>query len=49
MARGQLREALRKEIDLALHDAFAFDGSRCDRIVAAVMAKIEHAAGSAGS
>jgi RNA polymerase sigma-70 factor, ECF subfamily len=48
-ARGQLREALRKEIDLALHDAFAFDGSRCDRIVAAVMAKIEHAAGSAGS
>jgi RNA polymerase sigma-70 factor (ECF subfamily) len=48
-ARGQLREALRKEIDLALHDAFAFDGSRCDRIVAAVTAKIEDAAGSAGS
>jgi RNA polymerase sigma-70 factor, ECF subfamily len=48
-ARGQLREALWREVDLALHDAFAFDGSRCDRIVAAVMAKIEDAAGSAGS
>jgi RNA polymerase sigma-70 factor (ECF subfamily) len=46
-ARGLLREALSREIDFAFDDAFAFDGERCDRIVAAVMAKIEAAAGSA--
>jgi RNA polymerase sigma-70 factor, ECF subfamily len=48
-ARSQLREALCREVDLALHDAFAFDGWRCDRIVAAVMAKIEAAARRAGT
>jgi RNA polymerase sigma-70 factor, ECF subfamily len=37
-ARSQLREALSREVDLAFDDAFAFDGARCDRIVAAVMA-----------
>jgi RNA polymerase sigma-70 factor, ECF subfamily len=48
-ARSQLREALCREVDLALADAFAFDGSRCDRIVVAVMAKIGAAADSAGT
>src|SRR6267143_1707195 len=40
-ARGLLREALSKEIDLAYGDAFAFAGERCDRIVAGVMAKLD--------
>src|SRR5712691_8462509 len=40
-ARGLLREALSKEIDLAYGDAFAFAGARCDRIVAGVMAKLD--------
>lgn len=40
-ARGLLREALSKEIDLAYGDAFAFAGARCDRIVAGVLAKLE--------
>src|SRR5256885_6584387 len=40
-ARGLLREALSKEIDLAYGDAFAFAGARCDRIVAGAMAKLE--------
>jgi RNA polymerase sigma-70 factor (ECF subfamily) len=40
-ARGLLREALSKEIDVAYGDAFAFAGARCDRIVAGVMAKLE--------
>src|SRR6266705_91825 len=40
-ARGLLREALSKEIDLAYGDAFAFAGARCDRIVAGVMAELE--------
>jgi len=46
-ARGLLREALSKEIDLAYSDAFAFAGARCDRIVAGVVAKLEE--GGAGS
>ena len=36
-ARAQLREALARDIDFATEDAFAFDGLRCDRIVAAVL------------
>jgi RNA polymerase sigma-70 factor (ECF subfamily) len=40
-ARGLLREALAREIDLASGDAFAFAGARCDRIVAGVMAGLE--------
>lgn len=39
-ARGLLREGLASEIDVALGDAFAFDGARCDRIVATVLARI---------
>lgn len=40
-ARGLLREALAREIDFALEDAFAFAGARCDRIVAGVLARIK--------
>jgi RNA polymerase sigma-70 factor (ECF subfamily) len=37
-ARGLLREGLARDLDLALGDAFSFDGERCDRIVARVLA-----------
>jgi RNA polymerase sigma-70 factor (ECF subfamily) len=39
-ARALLRESLAKEIDFATVDAFGFDGERCDRIVAAVLARL---------
>jgi RNA polymerase sigma-70 factor, ECF subfamily len=39
-ARSLLREALAQKIDLACEDAFSFDGERCDRIVAGVLARI---------
>jgi RNA polymerase sigma-70 factor (ECF subfamily) len=39
-ARGLLRESLAREVDLSVSDAFAFDGARCDRLVAAVMKRI---------
>jgi RNA polymerase sigma-70 factor (ECF subfamily) len=44
-ARGLLREGLSRDIDLALGDAFSFDGERCDRIVARVL----RAASSSGN
>jgi len=37
-ARSLLREALSREVDQALDDAFGFDGERCDRLVANVLA-----------
>ena len=37
-ARGLLRESLARDVDVALGDAFSFDGARCDRIVARVLA-----------
>lgn len=40
-ARALLRKALEGEAGQALGDAFAFDGARCDRMVAAVMARGE--------
>lgn len=40
-ARSLLREALLREIDCAFADAFAFDGARCDRIVAGVLARLD--------
>jgi RNA polymerase sigma-70 factor (ECF subfamily) len=40
-ARALLREALAREIDFAIEDAFGFDGARCDRIVQAVQQRIE--------
>jgi len=39
-ARALLREALARELDLALEDAFSFAGARCDRIVAKVLERI---------
>jgi RNA polymerase sigma-70 factor, ECF subfamily len=42
-AKGLLREWLSRDIDLAHGDAFSFAGARCDRIVAAVMARLEAA------
>ena len=41
-ARSLLREALAQRIDLAYADAFAFAGERCDRIVAAVLARLKN-------
>lgn len=38
-ARGLLRESLAEEMDSALTGAFGFDGPRCDRITAAVLAR----------
>lgn len=48
-ARCLLREGLAREVDGALADAFSFDGARCDRIVAAVMARLGDRADAAGS
>ena len=39
-ARGLLRESLARDADVALEDAFAFAGERCDRIVAGVLARL---------
>jgi len=39
-ARGLLRESLAREIDLAERDLFEFGGCHCDRVVAAVMARL---------
>ncbi|MGZ3442355.1 MAG: sigma-70 family RNA polymerase sigma factor, partial [Polyangia bacterium] len=39
-ARGMLRDGLFARVDKSLAGTFPFLGARCDRIVAAVMAKI---------
>jgi RNA polymerase sigma-70 factor (ECF subfamily) len=39
-ARGLLRESLAQEIDVAEQELFGFDGERCDRIVARVLAHV---------
>lgn len=39
-ARSMLREALARDVDLTMEDAFGFDGARCDRIVAEVLKKL---------
>jgi RNA polymerase sigma-70 factor (ECF subfamily) len=44
-ARGLLREGLAREVDLAIADAFSFDGARCDRIVASVMSALARTGG----
>ena len=41
-AKGLLREALAREIDFSLEDAFAFAGARCDRIVAGVLDRLKY-------
>ena len=38
-ARALLREALARDLDVATPDVFGFAGARCDRIVAAVLAR----------
>jgi RNA polymerase sigma-70 factor (ECF subfamily) len=38
-ARSLLRESLAQDLDLAERDVFSFDGERCDRIVASVLAR----------
>jgi RNA polymerase sigma-70 factor, ECF subfamily len=48
-ARGLLREALAKEIDLAERDLFEFGGSRCDRICARVLERLEALESTAGA
>ena len=40
-ARALLRTALERRVDDSLRDAFAFDGERCDRIVAGVLARLQ--------
>ena len=40
-ARTLLRESLAHDIDRSLEEAFSFDGARCDRIVARVLARIK--------
>lgn len=40
-AKSLLREALAREIDFSLEDAFSFAGARCDRIVADVLRRLE--------
>lgn len=39
-AKGLLREALAREIDFNLGEAFSFAGDRCDRIVAGVLSRL---------
>ncbi|HVY06427.1 MAG TPA: RNA polymerase sigma factor [Burkholderiales bacterium] len=39
-ARSLLRESLAREADIGMADAFGFEGARCDRIVAAVLAAL---------
>jgi RNA polymerase sigma-70 factor (ECF subfamily) len=40
-ARGLLRESLARDIDIAERDLFDFGGAHCDRIVAAVVARLD--------
>ena len=42
-ARAMLRAALAEELDVATGEVFAFAGARCDRIVAAVLARLPKA------
>lgn len=43
-ARSLLRESLARDLDLAERDVFSFDGARCDRIVATVLARLDDSA-----
>jgi RNA polymerase sigma-70 factor (ECF subfamily) len=40
-ARSLLRAALCREVDFSLEDAFAFAGTRCDRVVSVVLARLD--------
>lgn len=48
-ARSALREALARDVDFAIEDAFGFAGERCDRIVRAVTAAIASDSSQRGS
>ena len=52
-ARALLRAALERDMDVAAADIFRFAGARCDRIVAAVLARlaegVSHSDGSSGA
>jgi len=48
-ARSQLRETLERDVDLALEDAFAFEGERCDRIVEEVLHRLRCPPGTSGA
>jgi len=48
-ARGLLREGLSRDVDVALADAFEFDGARCDRVVAGVLSRLAQERDSARS
>ncbi len=39
-AKGMLRDALARELDLAERDLFEFGGAHCDRVVASVMKRL---------
>jgi RNA polymerase sigma-70 factor, ECF subfamily len=39
-ARAMLRESLAQEVDVAVGDAFGFDGARCDRLAGRVVAAL---------
>ena len=47
-ARAMLREALQRDMDTAAVDIYGFAGDRCDRIVAAVLARLSFAAPGSG-
>jgi RNA polymerase sigma-70 factor (ECF subfamily) len=40
-ARAMLRSSLASQVDHAIEAAFSFDGARCDRVVAAVLARLD--------
>lgn len=40
-AKGLLREALAREVDLAERDIFEFGGQHCDRVIASVLARLD--------
>ena len=40
-AKARLRESLAQEMDVATQDVFGFDGARCDRVVQAVLVRLE--------
>lgn len=48
-ARGLLREALARDLDVAIDQAFQFDGARCDRLVARVIEALRTLRQAAGS
>jgi RNA polymerase sigma-70 factor (ECF subfamily) len=39
-ARAMLRETIARDIDVAVEEAFSFDGERCDRIVSRVLQQL---------